>query len=496
MRIEESQTNGMSVQGSSGYKHRKYINIQINGKALKMQLDTGADITTIGTNHWTQIGRPKLQRYDKARTNASGHRIQTKGFFCATFSYKNKSSRGPIVVLNRPNIALISAQAIDELELVTYDQGIVNGKSTVNEIKEVSVESYCPPSTQTRCSSCLRGTPSHSYPLALEEPLNAELDRLVSNGILTPVESSEWAAPIVVVRKANNKIRICADYSTGLNQALIIDVHPLPNMEELLTKLRGNTIYSQLDLSDAYLHLTLDEEREAFNCAHRPLTTINTHRGLFAYNCLVFGLKPTPAIFQHTLEQALTDISGILVYLDDILVCGRDRSEHEKRLHAVLNRFQEWGFRLRSEKCKFHTSVVKYLGFVISSTGIKPDPTRIQPIQSMRTPRDTKEVRSFPGLVNYYGKFVPNLHRLKTTFEILLKKDFPFAWKSSQQDAFKRIKHILTGPLLLAHYDPKQNLIVAADARSTGIGGVLLQRYADTQVKSVFHMSKGLCPRY
>lgn len=300
--------------------------------------------------------------------------------------------------------------------------------------------------------------------LALEDVLNAELDRLVNNGILTPVESSEWAAPIVVARKANGKMRICADYSTDLNEALIADDYPIPNMEDLMAKLRGNSVYSQLDLSDAYLHLKLDEES-------RPLTTINTHRGLFAYNRLVFGLKPAPAIFQRTLEQALSDIPGILVYLDDILVCGRDRTEHDVRLHAVLNRLQEWGFRLRTEKCKFHIPAVKYLGFDISTKGIKPDPARIQPIETMRTPRNINEVRAFLGLVNYYGKFVPNLHRLKAPFEALLKKDVPFIWAPTQQNAFDKIKGILTGPLLLAHYDPKQTLIVAADASSTGIGG-------------------------
>ncbi|KMQ86294.1 rna-directed dna polymerase reverse transcriptase and integrase domain containing [Lasius niger] len=464
-----------------------------------MQLDSGADITTIGTRYWTWLGCPKLQSYDKTCTNVSGYPIRNKGFFYATVSYKNKASKGPIVVIDRPNTALISAQAIDELGLAIYDQGITDGQPSVNEIKEVSLESKYPDLFSDKMGECSRITvhlrikpdarpiyvPRRPIALALEEPVNAELDRLVNNGILIPVESSEWAASIVVARKANGKIRICADYSTGLNKALIADDHPIPNKEDLIAKLRGNSVYSQLDLSDAYLHLKLDE-------TSRPLTTINTHRGLFVYNRLVFGLRPAPAIFQRTLEQALTDIPGILVYLDDILVCGRNRTEHDVRVHAVLNRLQEWGFRLRTEKCKFHTSVVKYLGFVISTEGIKPDPARIQPIETMRTPENIKEVRSFLGLVNYYGKFVPDLHKLKAPFEALLKKDVPFNWTSTQQNAFEKTKCILTGPLLLAHYDPKQILIVAADASSTGIGGVLLQRYADGQVKAVFHMSRTL----
>lgn len=72
--------------------------------------------------------------------------------------------------------------------------------------------------------------------LALEEPINDELDRLVSNGILQQVDSSEWAAPIVIARKPNGKIRICADYSTGLNDVLDADEYPIPNMENLMLK--------------------------------------------------------------------------------------------------------------------------------------------------------------------------------------------------------------------------------------------------------------------
>lgn len=193
----------------------------------------------------------------------------------------------------------------------------------------------------------------------------------------------------------------------------------IPNIEDLLAKLRGNNIYSQLDLSDAYFQIKLDDENKA-------MTTINTHRGLFMFNRLVFGLKPALAIFQRTFEQAFTDIPGIIVYLDDILICSRNRSEHDMRLSAIWNRLQDWNFPLSVEKCKFHTSSVKYLGFIISSRSIEPDLARIKPINSMRVPNNTKKLRSFLGLVNCYGKFVSNLHRLKAPLEKQLMKDASF----------------------------------------------------------------------
>jgi len=124
---------------------------------------------------------------------------------------------------------------------------------------------------------------------------------------------------------------------------------------------------------------------------------------------------------------------------------------------------------------------VKYLGFIISRRGIEPDSV-VKPICSMREPNSTKEVRAFLGLVDYYGKFVPNLHRLKTPLEFLLKKNVLFVWNSACKKAFHKIKKILISPLVLTHFDPQQMLIVTADASPTGISSVLLRHYPDGQV--------------
>ncbi|VDK71188.1 unnamed protein product [Gongylonema pulchrum] len=116
----------------------------------------------------------------------------------------------------------------------------------------------------------------HARPvaLAIQEQLGAELDRLVASDVITPVDSSDWAAPIMVARKANGKIRLCTDSSTGLNDALKDITYPIPNTEDVMANFSGNTIFSQLDLSDAYLQLRLDESSQ-------KLTTISIHKGLF-----------------------------------------------------------------------------------------------------------------------------------------------------------------------------------------------------------------------
>ena len=238
--------------------------------------------------------------------------------------------------------------------------------------------------------------------------------------------------------------------------------------------------FSQLDLADAYRQLKLDRDSQ-------PLTTIPTRRGLSQYRGLVFGLKTAPVVFQRAIEQALAGLEGTLVYLDDILVMAPDIETHDSRLLAVLQRLAEWGFRLRLEKCSFAHSSVKYLCVIVSERGIEADPKRVAAIQALK-----EEVRSLQGLVNYYGEFVDHLHTHKAPLEKLLANEQSFTWTPEHGECLKRIKQLLSGPLFLAHYDPRQTLIVAADASPTEIGGVLLQRYPDGHVKAGFHMAKSL----
>ncbi|XP_011877086.1 PREDICTED: uncharacterized protein K02A2.6-like [Vollenhovia emeryi] len=139
---------------------------------------------------------------------------------------------------------------------------------------------------------------ARSVPFRLIPLLEKELDDLVQAGILTKVGNSEWATPIVPVLKANGTIRVCGDYKSTINSKLIIDEHPLPTINELLAKLAGGTKFTKIDLRQAYLQLELRPE-------DRKLLTLNTHKGLYAVNRLMYGIASAPAIWQRTLEQIL-----------------------------------------------------------------------------------------------------------------------------------------------------------------------------------------------
>nr|CDJ92466.1 RNA-directed DNA polymerase (reverse transcriptase) domain containing protein [Haemonchus contortus] len=322
-------------------------------------------------------------------------------------------------------------------------------------------------------------------PYAAVQKISTEIDRLVSTQVPMPVDHSEWSAPIVAVQKKNGSIRLCADYSTGLNDALEQHQHPLPTPDDIFTKFNGGRYFSQLDLAEAYLQLEVDVDL-------KQLLTINTHRGLFRFNRLPFGVKPAPGIFQQCIDALIAGLDGTAAYLDDILVTGRTIDEHNTRLEAMLLRIQDYGFRVRLEKCKFLQTEINYLGFVINEQGRRPDPDKIEAIQKMPAPKDVSQLRASLGLINFYGNFVKDLHNLRAPLDALTKKDVVYTWTPECQSSFDKIKAILSSDLLLTHFDPNLPIIVAADASNYGIGATLSHRFPDGSEKVVYHVSRCL----
>ncbi|KAL5479657.1 hypothetical protein EMCRGX_G023208 [Ephydatia muelleri] len=204
-----------------------------------------------------------------------------------------------------------------------------------------------------------------SVPHALRGRVEQELERLEKTGIIEAIKFSDWATPVVPLVKGDGSIRICGDYKVTINRVANVESYPLPRIDDLLAGLAKGKVFSKLDLAHAYLQLQLDEES-------RKLATISTHKGLFCYNRLPFGVSSTPAIFQRTMEGILKGIPYVHAYLDDILVMGTSESEHLQILEQMLTRLEEVGIRLKESKCQFLLSSVEYLGYRISGNGIQP----------------------------------------------------------------------------------------------------------------------------
>ena len=283
------------------------------------------------------------------------------------------------------------------------------------------------------------------------------------------MKSSKWAAPIVPVLKPDRKsIRICGDYKLTANKASRLEQYPLPKVEDLFSTLAGGITFTKLDMSQAYQQLVLDDDS-------KEIVTINTHKGLFSYQRLPFGVSSAPGIFQRTMETILAGVPRVLVYLDDILVTGASQEEHMSNLKEVLSRLQEAGLRLRKDKCEFMVSSVKYLGHIIDANGLHPAPDKLKAVRNAPAPQNVTQLKAYLGLLTYYSKFLPNMATTLSPLYHLLHNNVKWQWTSTEAKAFRESKDLLTSNSLLVHYNPSQQLTLMCDASPYGVGAVLSQ---------------------
>ncbi|XP_059420209.1 uncharacterized protein K02A2.6-like [Carassius carassius] len=314
-----------------------------------------------------------------------------------------------------------------------------------------------------------------------------EIDRLLKENIIAPVKYAEWAVPIVPVLKPNGSVRICGDYKLTVNSASSLEQYPIPRVEDLFNTLSGGKQFSKLDLSHAYQQIVMDD-------ASKKYLTINTHRGLFNYNRLPFGVSSAPAIFQRTMENLLQDLPRVAVYLDDIILTGRDEVEHLRTLDEVLRRLKDAGLRLHRSKCAFLQNEVEYLGHVVNAEGLHPVQSKVRAIEEAPSPTTVTELKAYLGLLNYYNKFLPSLATRLAPLHKLLRKDVPWAWNKEQEEAFQNSKQLLNSAKVLGHYSADKDLLLACDASPYGVGAVLSHVMEDGSEKPLGFMSRTLTP--
>ncbi|KRY56479.1 Uncharacterized protein T03_3767, partial [Trichinella britovi] len=482
--------------------HNFEVTVKINGKSIRMELDTGAAVTIVTPECWKSIGSPKLNRATVMLRSFTGHQVNLKGETMVTVEGDTGTRKLVLRVAKNGATNVMGQDWINAFGASETLRSLLTNKKEVNAVESRTQNDVCtefPEVFEDGLGHCTK-VKAHvelkdgvvpvfrkPFPLAfaMHDAVEKELERYVDMGVLTPIDRSAWAAPIVTVKKPNGKIRICADFSTGLNDRLMVDSYPIPRPEDLYQALRGGKTFTKLDLSDAYLQVELDEES-------KRILVINTHKGLYQYNRLPFGVASAPAIFQKVMNTMLAGIPNVAGYLDDIILTGATDDEHRRTLKLVLGRLKEFGLRIRKEKCIFFQREVEYLGHILSSKGIRADPKKTAAIVNMPLPTNIAKLRSFLGMCNYYTEFIPKLAEMCSPLNQLLRKDARWKWTAEHTKAMKRVKRLLNSPLLLSHYHPKWPIVLAADASNEGIGAVAYHRLSDGTVKVIAHASKTL----
>ena len=475
------------------------VGVQMDGKSVKMLVDTGAGVSIINETTYRELWShpPKLQSTDVNLTSYTGQSVPVLGQIDVVTQYKQQSAHVPIIVVSGTRKNLLGRNLLSQLKLdwgeimhVCKRDPVQSGllaevpgvfSEGLGKLKDVQVK------INVKNGAIPRFFKARPIPYALKEKVENELDRLQHEGIIEPVQFSEWAAPIVPVCKANGQIRICGDYKVTINRSVVEDKYPLPRVNDLYASLAGGETFSKLDLRHAYLQLPLDE-------GSREYVTINTHKGLFRYTRLPYGISVAPSIFQRALECVLADIPRVCIFLDDILVTGKTREEHVANLRWVLRRLDEAGLKLNNDKCEFFNQSVVYLGHKIDRDGLHPTDDKVRAIRDAPSPTNVKELRSWLGLLNYYGRFLRNLSTTLAPLHVLLRKETKWCWGNEQASAFEAAKQLLQSDSLLVHFDPDKPLLLACDASPYGVGAVLSHQMEDGSERPIAFASRTLSP--
>ncbi|KAK2721380.1 hypothetical protein QYM36_003607, partial [Artemia franciscana] len=290
-----------------------------------------------------------------------------------------------------------------------------------------------------------------------------EIHTRIKQYICDVSEPTDWVNAMVMVEKKDGGVRLCID-PVDLNKAIKRPYYPVPSFDDAVAELDGAAVFSRLDARSGYWILPLSTRSSYY-------TTFSTIYGRYRWKRYPFGLVSAQDEFQRKMEEVFEGLEGIRILVDDILVYGKNRKEHDQRLSAVLRRARKKGIRFNSEKCKFSKDKVKYFGHIISRDGIKPDPEKIRAIQDMPSPQSKEELQTLLGMLNFLSKYIPDLSSKNKPLRDLTKAT-DFRWETDHEASMKEIKSCISENL--AFFDHKCKVVkLKVDTSKHGLGAEL-----------------------
>ena len=467
--------------------------VKINGHDVPMEVDTGAGVTIINEDTWRKLGKPALEKGIKLRTYTKTE-IRTLGKASMRIHYQDQEVMNPVVVVPGNSANLFGRDLLLKIRLNWNDICVVSPRAEVHQLRQKLKQDFPElfhtdkqrqvVDVKARITYDQNAQPRfhkpRPVPYAMRERVGEALDRMVEDGVLSPVEQSDWAAPIVPIVKPSGEIRVCGDYKVTINPVSKVESYPIPRVKDLLTEIGGMSHYTKLDLRHAYESISLDEES-------KPLTCINTFKGLFVSNVLPYGISSAPAIFQRIIENVIKDCPKAYAYLDDIVVCGSSEEECYINTRKVLEQLNRKGFTLQQAKCQFIVTSIEYLGHEIDGNGLKPLTKHVEAIQGAPRPRDTSSLKAYLGLLSFYRAYLPDLATMIEPLNELTRQGTPYKWGKRQEKAFEDSKKAIMTSGHLKAYDPDQPVELRVDASPYGIGALIKQ-----QTRPVFCASRSL----
>lgn len=299
------------------------------------------------------------------------------------------------VKVNRPSTKTSSKVDGNSNPILEEYADLISGIGCINGTHDIKLKENVAPVVHA----------SRKVPIALIPKLKAKLESLKKPKIIEKVQKpTDWVNSLVIVSKPNGELRLCID-AKELNQAIRRPHFQIPTFEEISSKMAEAKIFSSLDSKNGFWKICLTEQSS-------DLCTCNTPCGRYKFLRLPYGLCSASEVFQQKMKEMFENMEGVKIYIDNIIVWGRDQKEHDARLRQVLNRMRTENIKLNRDKCKIGISEIRYLGNKFSEAGLTVDENKVRAISCMEPPDNRKSLERFLGLVTYVSKFIPNVSEL------------------------------------------------------------------------------------
>ena len=315
-------------------------------------------------------------------------------------------------------------------------------------------------------------TPIHVRPFTVPNKLRKlfkeELDKLVRLEVLEPILTSAWAFPTFLVPKKDNTARFVSDFRK-LNQLIVDESCPLPIIKDVLTRRLGFDWVTAIDLTSQFFHFLLTKFASL-------LCTITTPFGLYRYRRLPMGIKTAPSFAQAVMQSLFGPNVTVEWFLDDVAIFTKGTySEHLEEVKKILKILANSGFSIKPKKCAWAQKSIEYLGHIITTDGVKPQPKKVDAVLRLQPPATPKQLRSFIGMVNYYRDHVRQRAHILAPLTAQTKNKKQITWTNECQASFDEIKSKLAQDALLAYPNPNFPFVIEPDASDYQLGSVILQ---------------------
>ena len=326
---------------------------------------------------------------------------------------------------------------------------------------------------------------SRPIPSALMTKTDEVIEKMQSDGIIEP-SNSRYINPLCIVVKADGSVRLTVD-ARELNRRSIPNHYRNEPIEKLLNRINGARYFSSIDLSSSFWQIELAKECRDF--------TAFIHRGRQYRFCRTpFGISSSSAALIRALSEIFSrEIDTYAaIFVDDFCIMDQDYDTHIKHLDYILGKLKEYGFSVKAEKTQLFQNEVKFLGFVISEQGIRPNREKIEAIMDIPPPKNIRQLRKFLGICQYQARFLINYAKEVQPLRNLLRKDKKWQWTEEEDEAFSNVKKLFAESILLQRPDYDLPFIIYCDASYKGVGCILIQETESNETRVIATASRSL----